>query len=104
MNPEQIGGWVGGILGGVLGIAGGIVGTYFSIKRTNGPRERAFMIRAAIVCWIAIFIFLGLLLALPNPYRWFMWIPYGVLLPLGIRYINRKQQQIRQEETKNQQS
>jgi len=102
MNGGQIGGLVGGILGCVLGLAGGIIGTYFSIKRTNGPRERAFMIQSAVVCWVAIIIFLGLLFTLPPPYRWFMWIPYGILLPLGIIYGNRRQQAIRQEESQNQ--
>ena len=95
--------WIGAIVGGVLGLAGGIVGTYFSIKNTNGPRERAFMIRSAVVWWISILIFLGLLLGLPNPYRFFMWIPYSILLPLGIVFGNRKQQAIRQEESQNQQ-
>ncbi len=94
-------GMIGGIIGGLVGVAGGIVGTYFSIKNTNGPRERSFMIKAGVVCWIAILVFLGLLLALPDPYRWFMWIPYGILLPLGIIYGNRKQQAIRQEESQN---
>ena len=79
----------------------GVVGTYFSIKKTNGPRERSFMIKSAVVFWIAILMFLGLLLGLPNPYRWFMWIPYSILLPLGIIYGNRKQQAIRQEEWQN---
>ena len=99
MNFGEIGGLAGGIGGSVLGLVGGLVGTYFSIKRTNSPREHAFMIRSAIVCWVAILIFLGLLLALPNPYRWLMWIPYGILLPLGIVYGNRRQQVIRQEES-----
>lgn len=94
-------GVIGGIIGGLAGLAGGIIGTYFSIKNTNGPRERAFMIKAGVVCWIAILLFLGLLFALPNPYRWFMWVPYGILLPLGIRYGNRKQQAIRREESQN---
>ena len=82
---------------------GGIVGTYFSIKNTNGPRERAFMIRYAVVVWFALLIFFGLLFVLPNPYRWFMWIPYAILLPVGITYGNRKQMSIRQEELQNQQ-
>ena len=101
MNTGAMWGWVGGIAGGIIGLAGGIVGTYFSIKNTSGPQERSFVIKSASVCWIAILIFLGLLLGLPNPYRWFMWIPYGILLPLGIIYINRRQQTIRQEESQN---
>ena len=94
-------GWIGGIVGGVIGLIGGIIGTYFSIKNTNGPRERAFMVKAVIVCWIAIVLFLGLLFVLPTPYRYFVWIPYSILLPLGIRFGNRRQQQIRQEESQN---
>ena len=94
-------GWIGGVAGGVIGLVGGVVGTYFSIKNTSGPRERSFMIKSAVVFWIAILIFVGLLLGLPNPYRWFMWIPYAILLPLGIIYGNRKQQAIRQAESQN---
>ena len=101
MNIAAMWGWIGGIAGGVLGLAGGIVGTYFSIKNTKGSRERVFMIKSAVVCWVAIIIFLALLLALPNPYRWFLWIPYGILLPLGITFGNRQQQAIRQEESQN---
>ena len=94
-------GIIGGILVGVLGIAGGIFGTYFSIKNTNGSRERAFMIKASVIGWIAILVFLGLMFALPNPYRYFLWIPSGILLPLGIVTGNRKQQKIRREESQN---
>ena len=104
MNAGEIGGLVGSIGGSVLGFSGGLVGSYFSIKRTNGPRERAFMIRSVIVCWAAILMFLGLLLALPDPYRWLIWIPYGILLPLGIVYGNRRQQAIRQEESQDKSS
>lgn len=99
VNMGTMWAWIGGISGGLIGLAGGIVGTYFSIKNTNGPRERSFMIKSAVVCWIAIVIFLSLLLVLPNPYRWFMWIPYSILLPLGILFGNRKQRAIRQEES-----
>ncbi len=101
MNSGAMWGWIGGIAGCVIGLVGGIIGTYFSIKRTNGPLERSFMIKSAIVCWIAILIFLGMLLCLPNSYRWFMWIPYSILLPLGIVFGNRKQQAIRQQESQN---
>jgi Ca2+/Na+ antiporter len=94
MNP----GLIGGILGSVIGIAGGLFGTYCSIKNTNGPRERAFMIKGAVICWVAMLVFLALQLVLPNLYRWLMWIPYALLLPLGIFYANRTQQRIRKEE------
>jgi drug/metabolite transporter (DMT)-like permease len=91
-------GVIGGIIGAVIGIGGGIVGTWCSIRNTRGPRERAFMIRASAVAWIAITIFLALLLLLPHPWRLWMWIPYGILLPLGIIYLNRHLAEIRQQE------
>jgi len=94
-------GTLGGIIGSSVGLAGGLIGTYCSVKNTNGPKERAFVIKSSAVCWVAGLIFLCLLFALPNPYRWFMWIPYAVLLPLGITYWNRKQRALRQEESQN---
>lgn len=95
MNPGLIGGWIGGI----LGIAGGIIGTFFSIRNTESPRERAFMIKACMIGWLAIAVFLILMFVLPTPYCFFLWIPYGILLPLGILFTNRTQQRIRKENT-----
>jgi cell division protein FtsW (lipid II flippase) len=98
-------GTVGGIIiGCVIGLAGGAVGTYASIRNTDGPRERRFMVRTAVVAWVGITIFLVLLFVLPNPYRWLIWIPYGVALPLAIVALNRKQQAIRLDETRSRRS
>ena len=97
-------GWLGGIIGGILGLAGGAVGTYASIKNTGGPRERQFMVRVAIAAWVGITLFLVLLFVLPNPYRWLIWIPYGVALPLAILTLNRKQQAIRSDEQRTRRS
>ena len=91
-------GTVGGIIGGIIGVAGGVVGTYASIKNTGGPRERQFMVRTAIAAWVGITLFVVLLFVLPSPYRWLIWIPYGVALPLAIISLNRKQQAIRSDE------
>jgi len=71
---------------------------FFSIKNTCGPRERAFMVRSAVVCWLGITLFLGLMFLLSNPYRFLLWIPYAILLPLAVVYGNRTQQRIRLEE------
>ena len=94
-------GTIGGIIGGIGGLVGGTIGTYCSIKNTNGPRERTFMIKVSVIGWIAIIVFLGLMFVLPNPYRYFLWIPYGILLPVAIITGNRKQQKIRREESQN---
>lgn len=92
-------GLVGGIVGAVIGILGGAVGTFFSIKNTAGPRERRFMIRVAIVAWIAVSAFVAGLLLLPRPYNFLLWIPYAIALPLGILWCNRRQRLIRGEES-----
>ena len=95
-------GLIGGIIGGIIGIAGGAVGTYFSIKNTNSPKERAFMINASITFWVFIIIFIILLVVLPSPYKWFLWFPYGILLPLSIRFMNKRLSQIKQEDAQEQ--
>jgi len=89
-------GLLGGIIGGIAGVGGGAIGTYFSIKNTKGPLERAFVIKAAAVAWVAVIAFVALLLLLPRPYNYLPWIPYGILLPLGIVKFNKKQAELRQ--------
>jgi len=99
MDPATLGGWLGGIFGGLIGVAGGIFGTYCTIKNTNGPRERAFTIKASIICWAFVVSFLAGLLLIPPWYNNLLWIPYGVLLLFGIRKWNQTQLRIRQEES-----
>lgn len=91
-------GLVGAVIGGAVGLAGGAVGTYFSIRNTDGPTERAFMIKVSIIGWVAVLLFVGLMALLPGPYRHLLWIPYGVLLPLGIIKTNRQVAKIREAE------
>ena len=91
-------GLVGGILGSILGVLGGVVGTYFSIKNTAGPRERKFMVQVSVFAWIGVTLFLIGLLMLPRPFNFLLWVPYGIALPLGILWCNRRQRTIRAEE------
>lgn len=99
MNPETLAAWGGGILGSLLGIGGGILGTYFTIKNTNGPRERAFTIKASVICWFLVITFIACLLLIPFWYNQLLWIPYGILLVLGVRKWNQIQFRIRNEES-----
>ena len=98
LTGPQIG-YIGGIVGCILGLTGGAFGTYYTIKNTDGPLERTFTVKASIVGWIAVMIFLALLLFVPTPYRFFLWIPYVILLPMGIRYWNKRQAEIRTTES-----
>ena len=99
MDAGALGGWVGGILGSLLGVLGGLMGTYFTIKNTKGPRERAFTIKGDIICWLfAVSLVAGMWL-IPFWYNMLLWGPYAVLLLLGIRKWNLTQFRIRQEES-----
>ena len=93
-------GLIGGIVGGVLGIAGGVVGTYFSIKNTKSPRERAFMIKASIVCWVFVLAFMFGIWLVPGFYKLLLVPIYVVGLVAGILSSNKEQAQIRAEESK----
>lgn len=93
-------GLIGGVAGALIGVAGGIVGTWAGIHNTRGPRERAFMVRASLWCWLLGVLFLAGLLLLPKPWGVLMWVPYAVVLPLGIRYANRRQADLRAEDAR----
>jgi hypothetical protein len=98
MDPRMTG-LIGGIAGTVIGLLGGAIGTYFSIKNTAGPRERAFMIRVAALTWVAVTAFVVAILSTPIAYQAVLWIVYALALPLAIRAGNRRQAQIRCEES-----
>ena len=97
MNAEIF--W--GIAGGIIGLIGGIIGSYFSIKNTNGPKEKEFAIRATLITWALVIIYAALFIGLPFPQKMYLMIPYGLILPLGVWYWNRTQQNIRTKEAQN---
>lgn len=94
---------IGGYAGAVVGILGGVAGTYFSIKNTTGSEERFFMIKASIACWIAVSLFLALLFTLPTSYRAYLWLPYSIMLSLGINAANRTQARIKKKQQESEQ-
>ena len=103
MENGQFWGWVGGGIGTLVGILGGVIGTYFGIKNTKGPRERAFAVQSSIVCWVFILVFLLVFLAaiflIPTWHKFLLLVPYFILLILGIRIANKKFAEIRNEES-----
>jgi hypothetical protein len=102
MEAETIGrlvGWIGGIFGGLLGVCGGLLGTYLSIRNTNGPRERAFVVRACIACWLFVLGFVTAMFLIPGLHKHWLWLPYAIALCLGIHVFNSIQGRIRAEES-----
>lgn len=99
MGAGQWIGILGAVAGVVIGCAGGVYGTLNSLRYARGPREKQFLIRASIVCWIGVTLFIAGVVLLPMPARALIWIPYAVLLTSGINYWNKTQQRIRDEES-----
>jgi len=56
------------------------------------------MIQVAIVTWIVVTAFVLGLLALPRPFNFLLWVPYGISLPLAILWCNRRQRRIQSEQ------
>jgi len=101
MDPEgqvQLAGWVGAALGAAIGLAGGMIGTYLAVRNTQGPRERAFVIKAAAVCWVLVTLFVVAMILIHSWYKHLLWIPFAIGLAVGIRWWNRHQAEIRNEE------
>jgi phosphotransferase system glucose/maltose/N-acetylglucosamine-specific IIC component len=94
MDGSQVG-LVGGIAGGVVGVMGGVIGTYFSIKNTKGTKERGFVIRAAVVCWLGVTAFLVCLFLITRPWNILAWVIYIPLLFWFIRWANAGQARAR---------
>lgn len=103
------GGIVGGVLGTAIGIAGGIVRTYFSIKNTVTPAERAFMVRVAIAMWsaVVVLIALGALAIARVMPQWPCWVGFSLFMCLlgpAIVWGNKKQAKLRAEQPGNRRS
>jgi hypothetical protein len=95
----------GGYVGALIGVLGGAFGAYCSIRNTDGPRERAYMVKAAIWTFVFTFAVLGLIFGLhyvlPRPYKLLSFLPMLLMIPallIGIPMCNRRQAQIRTEE------
>jgi hypothetical protein len=97
MEWGTIGGWIGAIVVVGIGLLGGVIGTYFTVKNTKGPRERAFAVKASILCWILVVLFVAGLALIPGWYKLLLVIPYLVGFFFGIRKWNEIQFRIQAE-------
>jgi hypothetical protein len=84
MDWGTVGGWAGGLAGCAIGLLGAVIGTYVPIRNAKGQRERAYLIKASIICWIFVGLFLAGMFLVPRGYNFFLMIPYVVVLLWGI--------------------
>ncbi len=93
-------GIIGAVAGLILGIAGTVFGTWCGIRSTKGPREHKMMVKGSIIILGGVLLFCTLVFVLPGPYRYFIWIPYGLILIFGVIKFEHNRKRIRKEETK----
>jgi hypothetical protein len=79
-----------GLIGSVIGVLGGIVGTYLGIKRVANDVQRKFMIRCSVFCWIFVLAFVALLIFLPAPWKYIIFVAYGIGFPIAIIWGNKR--------------
>ena len=89
MDGQTIG-LIGGIAGGCIGTLGGIFGTYCGIKSVANDAQRKFVIRCAVFGWVVVLAFSALVIFLPAPWKYIMWVPYGIGLPIAIFWGNKR--------------
>lgn len=98
MTNEMFG-LVGGLFGSIIGIIGGATATYYSIKTTKGPKEKSYMIKLALSCWLILASLIAIsIFFIPIQYKSYYSILYMLMLFLTIKYGNKKQQEIRESE------
>jgi RNA polymerase sigma factor (sigma-70 family) len=98
-------------IGPIIGVMGGIFGTARSIRATQTPRERRFVIRLSVIVWIYVLSAMAVLFSimhLTQRYYWSMktsliaqssfWLIYCTALVGMILRWNRRHQQLRIEE------
>ncbi len=82
-------GTLGAVVGSSIGVLGGIYGTWMSIRGCSPGKQRQFIIKISLFLWIGIGAFVGLILYLPSPLKWWLWVLYVPLLLAFIHYVNK---------------
>ena len=92
--------WTAVVLGVGVGVAGGLLGTWFSIKNTGTPAERAFMIKCSVATWVFVIAFAMAMYFVSMPYSIGLAGVYITALVLWINWMNRVQARMRSEQQK----
>lgn len=85
------------LLGCVGGLILGLAGTYLAVQSAQGPRERAFMVWAAVRCWVVVAAYPATVWLAPE--RWpLVWCVQAVLLGVVVQRWSRRQREVRRQE------
>jgi RNA polymerase sigma factor (sigma-70 family) len=97
-------------IGPLFGFLGGAVGTWASIRSTEHPRERQYVVRMSILVWVLVLTSMGLLfglITLQQHYHWSgrtsavvqstFWAVYGLVLVRFVVVSNRRHATLRRE-------
>ncbi|MEO0509427.1 MAG: hypothetical protein AAF065_06180 [Verrucomicrobiota bacterium] len=82
-------GFIGGILGSIFGLIGGGFGIYCTLKRAQDAtlKKAIWIFSGLIVALVGVFITTTYLM--PQPYKYFLFLPYLVVLFLLIFRFNK---------------
>ena len=80
-----------------LTLAGWSALTYFVVRRTHGSRERGFVIRASVICFLCIIAVAALEQFVIHGYL----SGFGAIMFLAFLFLRRQQLEIRREEAAN---
>ncbi len=84
--------------GVLLALGGGLFGTFMSIKKTESEREKRFVIKSGLLFWAVSIVFISVLMFVASPYKYLIWVPWGIFFPLWLMFSNKKQARIKSEE------
>ena len=82
------------VCGCAAGFIGGLAGTYLAVQSAHGPRERSFMRRGAVFCWLGVAAYLSAMAAFPTM-RPAVVAVTALALPVGLRMWSRRQREVR---------
>ena len=97
MNYSEI--WLLAGLALAIVVCGGVLGTILALKHTRGPLERAFVIRACVVCWMGGILSVAGLVFIPAPWKFGIAILYLVKIATSFLRWRRRRLELRAEDT-----
>ena len=83
----------------LIGFSVAMLGTYLVLKSTQGPLERAFIIRACSICWLGGILSVAGLFFIPAPWKFGMLIIYLLKVATSILRWRRRALELREQDT-----